>query len=92
MPFCTLVEWDKGFDLSVYEEMIDRAGGHGELPAGCVTRIVGAVNDGARVIEVWESPDAARKFSEEHAPNLGELKIPPPDRVAAFETTFYLTQ
>ncbi len=62
------------------------------LPDGCLSRIVGAVDTGARVIEVWESPDHAWKFSEEHGPAIGALEIPPLDRVAAFETSVYLAQ
>ena len=92
MPFCTVVEWDMDLDSSVYDELNERAGGHDALPEGCLTRIVGAVDSGARIIEVWESPDHARKYSEEHSPDIAELEIPPPDRVAAFETTIYMAR
>ena len=92
MPFCTMLEWEKDFDFSVYETLTERAGGRDRLPEGCMSRIVGAVETGARVIEVWESPDHARKFGEAHSPAIAELKIPPPDRVAAFETKIYLAK
>jgi hypothetical protein len=44
--------------------MVERSGGHAQLPEGCLSRIVGAVNGGARVIEVWRGSDDARLFSE----------------------------
>jgi hypothetical protein len=83
---------EKDFDISVLQELNERAEEPDTLPDGCLSRIVGTVDTGARVIEVWESPDHARKFSEEHGPAIGELKIPPPDRVAAFETSVYMAQ
>lgn len=89
MPFCTLLEWDGDFDLSRYEAMNQRAGGHDLLPDGCLSRIVGQVETGARIIEVWESPDDARRFSEEHSHLITEFQLPPPDRAAAFETAVY---
>lgn len=91
MPFCTLVEWDRDFDLGGLEAMIERSGGHETLPAGCLIRIVGAAESGARVIEVWRSADDARRFAEAQAPLLSEFPMPPPDRVAGFETKVYRT-
>ena len=43
-------------------------------------------------MEVWASPEDARKFSEKNSSSVVELKIPPPDRVAAFETTTYVAR
>jgi hypothetical protein len=50
---------------------------------------VAAVEDGALIMEVWESPDDARRFSEKNSSSVAEFRIPPPDRTAAFETTIY---
>ena len=89
MAFCTLLEWDDAFDMDNYNAMVERSGGHDQLPEGCLSRIVGAVNGGARVIEVWRGPDDARAFSEKHSHLLAEFRMPAPARAAAFEATIY---
>jgi hypothetical protein len=89
MAFCTIVEWVGAFDLEGFNAMIEEAGGHENLPDGCLSRIVSAAESGARVIEVWESNEDARKFADRVGPSLGQFQVRPPDRVAAFETTFY---
>ena len=92
MAFCTLLEWDGEFPFDRYGEMNDRAEGHGALPEGCLSRLVGRVDAGAAIIEVWRSSDDARRFSEQHAHLLAEFKMPPPTRVAAFETSVFETR
>lgn len=92
MPFCTLLEWDNGFDLGRYDELNQRAGTHEDLPDGCLARIVGLVESGARIIEVWESDQDAQRFSEQNTPLIAELQIPPPTGVAAFPTTTFLSR
>lgn len=92
MPFCTLLEWDSGFDLDRYNELNHRAGTHEELPEGCLARIVGLVETGARVVEVWESDRDAQRFSEQNTPLIAEMEIPPPTGVAAFETTVFMAK
>jgi len=89
MGFCTLLEWDDAFDMDRYQAMVERSGGHEHLPEGCLSRIVGAVDAGARVIEVWRGPDDARLFSERYSHLLAEFKMPTPTRSSAFETTIY---
>jgi hypothetical protein len=89
MAFCTLLEWEGEFDLDRYNEMNERAGGHDTLPDGCLSRIVGQDDSGTRIIEVWQSGDDARRFSEEHAPLLAEFEMPAPSRVAAFQTSVF---
>ena len=89
MPFCTLLEWDSGFDPERYQELNERAGTHKKLPEGCLARIVGLVQSGARVIEVWESEEHAERFSEQNTPLIREVNIPPPTGVAAFETMIF---
>lgn len=92
MPFCTLLEWDQDFDLAQYEAMNERAGGHDPLPDGCLCRVVGPVESGARILEVWASADAARQFAEANGNLVAEFHLPPPARVSAFETTVFRTR
>jgi hypothetical protein len=89
MAFCTLLEWDDASDMGNYEAMVERSGGHEQLPEGCLGRIVGAVDGGARFIEVWRGPDDARAFSERYSHLLAGFKMPAPTRASAFETTIY---
>jgi hypothetical protein len=78
MPFCTLLEWDHDLDLARYEAMNERAGGHDPLPNGCLCRVVGPVETGARILEVWESADHARRFAEANGHLVAEFQLPPP--------------
>jgi hypothetical protein len=89
MAFCTLLEWDDAFPFDRYDELNERAGDHGSLPDGCLARIVGAVEAGAMIIEVWQSDQHAKRFSDENSHLVGELGIPPPSRVAVFETNIF---
>ena len=71
-------------------EMNERAEGHtGQVPEGCLARIVGPVDTGAAIVELWRSGDGWRRFSEANAHLLDEFKMPPPTRVTAFETTIF---
>jgi hypothetical protein len=92
MPFCTIVEfeWDESFGREQFAAMIEKAGPVDELPAGCVSRIVGVDDAGARVIEVWRSGADAAAFAKRSAPDLAGLELPPPSRVTGFETTAYV--
>jgi hypothetical protein len=47
------------------------------------------VGTGAQIIEVWESNEHARRFSEKNTPLIAELRIPPPARVSASEATIF---
>ena len=66
-----------------------RAGDHDSLPEGCLARVVGADNSGARIIEVWQSDENAKRFSDKNSHLIAELQIPAPSRVAAFQTTVF---
>jgi hypothetical protein len=92
MAFCTLLEWDSGFPFDRYDELNTRAGDHDSLPDGCLAGVVGAVDSGARIIEVWQSDGHAKRFSDKNSHLISELQIPPPTRVAAFETNTFQTQ
>jgi len=92
MPFCTIVEfeWDEAFGREQFADMIARTGPVDDKPAGCVSRIVGVDDTGARVIEVWRSGADAQAFAEQTAPALADVQMPPPSRVTGFETTAYV--
>ena len=92
MPYCTLLEWEKDFALARYNQLNERAGVHDALPPGCLGRVLGAGGSGARIIEIWASPEAARDFSVKNTPHIAALKIPAPDRTAAFETFIFMTR
>jgi len=90
MAFCTLLEWESAFPFDRYQQMNDRADSHAGLPEGCLSRIVGRPGgDGAAIIEVWRSSSDAQAFSEHNAHLLAEFGMPPPTRVAAFETSIF---
>ena len=89
MAFCTVLEWDNDFPFDRYQELNRRAGDHEELPEGCLARIVGLLEQGARIIEVWHSDEDARLFSEKNTHLIAEMEIPPPARVAAFEANIF---
>ena len=90
MPFCTIVEfeWSEAFGREQFAAMTAGAGVD-DLPEGCLSRIVGIDDAGARVIEVWRAQDDARAFAEKTAPALASFQMPPPARVGGFETTGY---
>ena len=88
MAFCTTVEWTEDFPG---ERIAGTVGAAEGLPDGCLVRIVGTVGTGARVIEVWESEDDAKRFAAQTAPLLASTPMPPPSRVEAFDTAVFLT-
>jgi hypothetical protein len=92
MAYCTIVEfrWDAAFGPEQFANVIESSGPVDELPAGCVSRIIGADDTGARTIEVWRSSDDARAFAEKSAPALAGLQLPAPARITGFETTAYV--
>jgi hypothetical protein len=83
-------EWNKGLDRERFAGLLDSAGAGQAVPEGRLSRIVGIDDTGARVIEVWRSGDAARKFAEQSAPSLSAVQMPPPARVLGFEVTSYV--
>lgn len=90
MPYCTVVEFDDSFDRERFEEFTKSAGGTESLPDGCLSRIVGIDDTGARVIEVWESGEAAMVFAQKTGPSLASADLPAPVRVFGFQATTYL--
>jgi hypothetical protein len=88
MAYCTIVEfeWDETFDYRSFAEMAEP----GEVPEGRLSRISSIDASGARMIEVWRSPDDARAFAEKSAPTLGAADLPMPSRVQGFDVTSYV--
>lgn len=71
-----------GADAGFYEAVSGKAMPGGELPGGCQVHIAGPVEQGWRVITVWESQDALDRFREESlTPAIREVvgdEGPPP--------------
>jgi hypothetical protein len=92
MAFCTIVEWESEIDPAALAALQESAGAQSELPAGCLSRLVGKAGPGPCVIEIWQSGEDAKRFSEESAPKVTASKIPPPARVVGFEADVYLSR
>ncbi len=92
MPFCTIVEyeWDDTYDRQRFATIIGATDDDKRMPAGCLSRIVGIDDKGARIIEVWRSGDDAQAFAQQSSPSLSGAQLPPPSRVVGFEVTAYL--
>ena len=91
MPFCTIVEfeWDSSEARAAFEKTMAAVAAASPRPAGRVSRIVGIDEGGARVVEVWESGQAAAAYAEKTGPVVSGAALPTPVRVVAFEVTEY---
>jgi hypothetical protein len=91
MTYCTIVEfeWNEAVSREQFATTLG-AMAHAAPPAGCLSRIVGIDERGARTIEVWRSSADARAFAETSAPALAQTQLPPPTRVMGFEVTSYI--
>ena len=68
-------------DAEVYDQVTERVLSDGQLPEGCELHIAGPVDEGWRVITVWESEDVFHRFREEKLlPAIREVtgREPPP--------------
>jgi hypothetical protein len=66
----------------MYEAVTSRVLSDGQLPDGCHAHIAGPVDEGWRVITVWDTEEAFRSFREEKLlPAISELSggAAPPD-------------
>lgn len=92
MAFGMILEWDRDFSLERYDEASRRLGTHDRLADGCLSHAVGLLEDGAaRLVEVWESPEHAEKFTAAGADVLADLGFPPPARVTTFDAWRFAT-
>ena len=63
-----------GFTVDLYEAVTSKAMPDGQLPDGCELHIAGPVEDGWRVITVWQTREAFERFREEQLlPAIREL-------------------
>jgi len=88
VPYCTVVEfeWDGPGPRYAFEKMA--AGGEAKV-AGRLVRVLGIDEHGARAVEVWGSPEDARRFAETAQPSLEAAELPAPTRVYGFEVTAF---
>jgi hypothetical protein len=88
VPYCTVVEfeWESRGPRDAFEKMT--AAGEVKVP-GRLVRVVGIDEHGARAIEVWGSPEDARRFAESAQPALQAAELPAPTRVYGFEVTAF---
>ena len=72
MPFCTIVEfeWDSSEARVAFEKTMAAVVSSSPPTAGRLSRLVGVDDDVARVVEVWESGQAAATFAEKTGPLL----------------------
>jgi hypothetical protein len=72
-----------GFSADKYEAVTGKVMPGGQLPDGCELHIAGPVEQGWRVITVWESREAFDRFREEKLlpafRELGGGEGPPPE-------------
>ena len=54
-----------GIDVERYEAVTDRVMPGGQLPEGCQLHIAGPVDQGWRVITVWDTREAFDQFRQE---------------------------
>ena len=85
MAYCTVVEfeWADAAARSTFEAFAGRA--EAAAVEGRLVRIVGIDDAGARAIEVWATPDDARRFAESTGPGMAGANPPAPSRVLGFE-------
>jgi hypothetical protein len=54
----------RGADQSMYDEVSPRVVPEGKLPDGCRLHIAGPIDDGWRVITVWDSEEQFNEFRD----------------------------
>lgn len=91
MPFCTIVEfeWDGPAACHAFEATMAAVNAEAPPATGRLSRIVGVNDAGARVVEVWSSPEDAQRFVEASAPQLARAPLPAPARITSFVVTVY---
>ena len=54
-----------GANQEIYDEVSPKVMPEGQLPDGCKAHIAGPIDDGWRVITVWDSEDQFQRFRDE---------------------------
>jgi hypothetical protein len=54
-----------GGDQATYEKVSSKVMSSGKLPDGCQLHVAGPVNEGWRIITVWDSPEHLQRFRDE---------------------------
>jgi hypothetical protein len=77
-----IVQQGPTFTQERYEEVVRRVGGKSRMEApgdwpveGLLVHIAGEGEHGFRVVDVWESEDAFRRFGERLVPALEEVGV-----------------
>ncbi|QEC48569.1 hypothetical protein FSW04_13985 [Baekduia soli] len=75
-----------GGDTAAYDRVIERMGlADGKPPAGALFHMAGATDEGFRVVDIWESVDAYRRFAERQIGPLSSAEGFPSPRVSIWE-------
>jgi hypothetical protein len=65
-----------GGNQEMYERVSSKAMSGGQLPEGCQLHVAGPVDEGWRIITVWESPEHLERFrNEKLLPALREAGV-----------------
>jgi hypothetical protein len=65
-----------GGDQETYESVSAKAMSGGQLPDGCQLHVAGPVDEGWRIITVWDSPEHLERFRNERLlPALREAGV-----------------
>jgi len=69
-----------GATTDQYDQVLEKMGLEGHLPAGALFHAAGEGPDGLRVVDVWESDEAFQRFAEEQiGPFSAEVGIAEPN-------------
>ena len=78
----------KGATLDQYDQVIELMGLGGDAPSppGALFHWVAKTDDGIRVVDVWETMEQFKKFSDEQiGPYTQQVGIPAPPEVTTYE-------
>jgi hypothetical protein len=91
VAICTVVEfhWDAPEGRRAFEAAMEAVSAEAPPPTGRTSRIVGLTDMGAHVVEVWRTPEDARRLAAAAAPLLARVSFPAPASVHSFDVTSY---
>jgi hypothetical protein len=84
----------KGATLDQYDQIVEKMGlTDGKVPPGGIFHWVAAVDDGLRVVDVWEDRATFDKFAEEQiGPYSEEVGVPNPPEITEYAIHNTLSQ